>query len=112
MDGSGCSLTFFDGPVFEQGLRERVYEHFGLSERDVDLVFTQGASVLECGDVVDPARGVSAVKRSVEDAAGCGIGVAHPCRLAPCCQQHRWFKSVRRQCFAIVARLRCLVTSV
>ena len=110
--GASCALSFFEEIVFEQALRERVYAHYSLLECDVDIVFTQGASVLDMGDVVDATRAVVAVKRSVEEAADCGGAAAHPCRLRPCCQHRRCFGAVKEQCVALAARRRRLEASL
>ena len=85
-----------------------MYAHFSLLECEVDLVFAQGASVLDMGDVVDAARAVVAVKRSVEEAADCGGPAAHSCRFRPCCQYRRCFKALKVQCVALAARHRRL----
>ena len=112
IDGASCAFGFSEEFVFEQALRERVYAHFSLLECEVDLVFAQGASVLDMGDVVDAARAVVAVKRSVEEAADCGGPAAHPCRFRPCCQHHRCFKALKVQCVALAARRRRLEASL
>ena len=88
MDGATAAFDFMGQPE-EHELRARVYAEFDLSEECVDVVFTQGDRVLEPLAFVNVHARVFAVKRAVATFMDCGVGVALPCTLTPCCQRHR-----------------------